>query len=164
MKKIILTVVILMAFNAKATTVCQGQNNSGESYILKAKNGLYLVSHYGHSRNSYAAAYQVQSCSESRQSIYYSQKCALSKVRDFSTWKDMPKEYTLYINSTNGRIYQSTVSLSLNANLVVEFDVQSECKTIKNQSDLVTKRTYNFKCPVGTELVCGNGICTCSRY
>lgn len=131
MKKIFLTLLLIAAGSAGATTVCQTRvptssgSPFGETYDVKIKNGLYLISHYGHSRNSYAATYKSTKCLQTR----VGGQCQLTKIQDYSTWKDMPLELIVRSFVVDGRDY---FSIGVLDSKFITFSKQNECHNIPN--------------------------------
>ena len=134
MKKIFLTLLLIAAGSAGATTVCQTHipispgSSFGETYEIKIENGVYLISHYGHSRNSYAAAYKRAKCLQTRAGG----ECQLTKVQDFSTWKDMPSELKIRSYVVDDR---DDFSIGILDSKFITFSKQNECHNIPNQGN-----------------------------
>jgi hypothetical protein len=94
MKSAIILATALLAMSAHANTlVCENNkvNPQDETVVLKIDGNTYEVSHYGHSKNSYAAKYVLAGTQTTR----YGSISGLKKYQDDSTWKDMPDTITL---------------------------------------------------------------------
>lgn len=81
---------------AQAQYVCETKVGS-ETVTLSYKDGSYSVSHWGGSRNSYAASYEAGTYIRNGDLL-------LHKQTDFSTWKDMPETLQLTtVNASEGQ-------------------------------------------------------------
>lgn len=92
MKKLLVSVVLLAANIASADYVCETKYPHGSAFgktvVFSYIQGTYGVSHYGSSRNTYAAEYVMESSGVS-----------LKKVKDESTHQDMPNKLSLAAHS-----------------------------------------------------------------
>jgi hypothetical protein len=72
-----------------AEQICKTQDNLGVHYQLNytADSKLYKVWYYGHSRNNYEAIYKIIN----RRAMGSGYVDILVKLKDLSTWKDMPE-------------------------------------------------------------------------
>ena len=134
MKKIVLTLVLIATGSAGATTVCKTHiplspgSPFGETYEIKVKTGHYLISHYGSSRNTYAAVYKSVKCIQTGAGG----QCQLTKVQDFSTWKNMPVELTAKNYVVDGK---SELSVGVLNSKFITFSKQKECHNIPDQGN-----------------------------
>jgi hypothetical protein len=116
---------------------CQSSPGLGleDSVTMNFADGVYHITHFGHSRNSFSADYKVISESQTR----IGSKAKLSKISDQSTWKDMPEllelesEY-LYASTRAPKLFYILSGLveSLLTNGTIWFD-ESDCQKVTSQ-------------------------------
>jgi hypothetical protein len=111
---------------------------------------LYSVAVIGF-RVNYAADYEATQNSNLPDGA---QLVNLNKVSDNSTYSNMPEQLELKVKQDSTTL----AGLSIFASPGIVVFGESDCKTNSEVS------SGSFHCPVGTELVCGNGSCVCSRY
>lgn len=94
MKSVIALIISVIGFSARAEgLICKNVKSDvfEETVVLKISNGIFEVSHFGHSRNTFKASYVKTEGQETR----YGSIVTLEKINDESTWKDMPETLKL---------------------------------------------------------------------
>jgi len=107
---------------------CQTQESDpiAETITLSLHHGLYHIAHYGHSRNTYAADYEIAS----RLTTRYGSVQLLKKTADESTWKDMPDSLSLEDHDIGYPYYVLSGLTNIGANVSAFFDSQT-CSNFK---------------------------------